>query len=200
VTDPVARTRATYDEVAGAFARAATTPWPELDRLMSAFLGRLPERARVLDAGCGPGRDTLLLRGRGARVVGVDLSFGMLRSQSLSGAVQGDMRALPVADAAVDGVWCQAALLHIPRADVPAVLAGFARVARTGGALHLAVSEGDGEDWESAGRYGSDSPRWYVHHRIEPLRDMLTTAGWHVVDIMRLHYRRDWLYLLAHRA
>lgn len=197
--DPVDRTRATYDQVAAEFAARTTQPWPELDRMMTAFLVRLPERPRVLDAGCGPGRDTLLLRGRGARVAPADLSYGMLRSQSLARAIQADMRALPVRDAAMDGVWCQAALLHVPRAEVPRVLGEFARVTRRGGALHLAVSEGDGEGWES-GRYGPDSPRFYVHHREAPLQEMLAVAGWHVVDTRRLRTVRDWLCLLAHRA
>jgi ubiquinone/menaquinone biosynthesis C-methylase UbiE len=197
--DPVGRTRDTYDEVARDYAARSAIPWPELDAQLSAFLVRMPERPRVLDAGCGPGRDTLLLRGRGARVVGLDLSFGMLRSQSLARAVQADMRTVPVRDATVDGVWCQAALLHVPRADVPAVLGEFARVTRPSGALHLAVSEGDGEGWES-GHYGSDEPRWFVHHRLEPLRELLTGAGWSVVDVSRLHFVRDWLYVLAHRS
>ena len=196
MSDRVRRTRDTYDRIAAEFANRTATPWPELNEMMSAFLVRLPERARVLDAGCGPGRDTRLLRGRGARVVGLDLSFGMLRSQSLSGAVQADMCALPVGNARVDGVWCQAALLHIARADVPRVLAEFARVTRPTGALHLAVSEGDGEGWVSD-RYGSSSPRWYVHHRLEPLRETLAEAGWQVVDVSRLRTVRDWLCLLA---
>jgi SAM-dependent methyltransferase len=199
VTDPVRRTRDTYDEIAREFAARTATPWPELDAMMSAFMVRLPERPRVLDAGCGPGRDTRLLRGRGARVVGADVSFGMLRSTSLSGAVQADLRALPIADAAMDGVWCQAALLHVPRADVPGVLAEFARVTRRAGTLHLAVSEGVGEGWES-GRYGPDTPRWYVHHRFEPLREMLAETGWQIVDVSRLRTVRDWLCLLAHQA
>jgi len=198
MTDPVGQTRSTYDEVAAEYAVRSGTPWPELDAMMSAFLVRLPERARVLDAGCGPGRDTLLLRGRGARVLGLDLSFGMLRSQSLARAVQADMRAVPLRDAAVDGVWCQAALLHVPRADVPRALGEFARVSRSGGALHLAVSEGDGEGWERAARYGSAQPRWYVQHRLEPLQAQLADAGWNVVDVSRLNTVRDWLYLLAH--
>ncbi|HEY7046446.1 MAG TPA: class I SAM-dependent methyltransferase [Jatrophihabitantaceae bacterium] len=159
------------------------TPWPELDRMMAGFLVRLPERPRVLDAGCGPGRDTLLLRGRGARAVGLDRSFGALRSQSLSRAVQGDMRALPLRDRAFDGVWCRTALLQVPPPDVPGVLGEFARVTRPAGALHLGVSEG--------------AP---PGHRLEPLRKLLAEAGWTVVDVERLHLRRDWLYLLAHRA
>jgi len=199
MTDPVGRTRATYDEVAAEYAARAATPWPELDRLMSAFLVRLPERPRVLDAGCGPGRDTLLLRGRGARVLGLDLSFGMLRSQSLARVVQADMRAVPLRDAALDGVWCSAALLHVPRDDVPQVLDEFARVTRRSGLLHLAVAEGDGEGWES-GHYGSDQPRWFVRHRESQLDELLASAGWRVVDVSRLSHSRAWLYLLAHRS
>jgi ubiquinone/menaquinone biosynthesis C-methylase UbiE len=196
VSDRVRRTRDTYETVAAEYAVRNALPWPELDQLMSAFLVRLPERPRVLDAGCGPGRDTRLLRGRGARVVGLDLSFGMLRSQSLSVAVQANMRALPIGNATVDGVWCQAALLHIARADVPRVLAEFARVTRPTGTLHLAVSEGDGEGWVSD-RYGPSNPRWYVHHRLESLSETLAEAGWQVVDVSRLRTVRDWLCLLA---
>lgn len=197
--DPFQRTRRTYDEVAAEYAGRTGTPWPELHEQMSAFLVRLPERPRVLDVGCGPGRDTRLLRGLGARVVGLDLSFGMLRSQSLSGAVLGDMRALPVRTGAMDGVWCHAALLHVPRGDVPRVLAEFARVTHQSGVLYLAVSEGDGEGWDNE-RYGDSHPRWYVQHRERPLRQLLAAAGWQVVDVSRLRHQRDWLYLLSHRA
>ena len=192
-------TRDTYDQVATEFAARNAIPWPELDRMMAAFLGRLPERPRVVDAGCGPGRDTRLLRGRGARAIGIDLSFGMLREQSLARAVQGDMRALPVRDRAVDAVWCQAAMLHVPRPDVPRVLGEFARVTRPSGVLHLGVSEGDGEGWEH-GAYGSNHSRWFVHHRLEPLRALLAEAGWTIVDTQRLQHVRDWLCLLAHRT
>jgi SAM-dependent methyltransferase len=199
VRDPELDTRRTYDEIARTYAVRNATQWPELDRMMAAFLVRLPERPYVLDAGCGPGRDTLLLRGRGARAVGLDRSFGMLRAQSLSRAVQADMRALPVRDAGLDGVWCQAAMLHVPRADVPRVLAEFARVTRPGGLLHLGVSEGDGEGWER-GAYDSDSPRWFVHHRLDRLRTLLAEAGWAVVSVERQRHVRDWLYVLAHRG
>jgi len=38
MTDPVGRTRATYDEVAREYAARAAIPWPELDAQLSAFL------------------------------------------------------------------------------------------------------------------------------------------------------------------
>ena len=100
--------------------------------------------------GCGPGRDTQLLRAAGLRVAGFDLSAAQLRAGGLEGVAQADMRALPLADSTVDGVWCQAALLHLPRELAPAALAEFARVTRTGGALLLTVAEGDFEGYQSA--------------------------------------------------
>jgi hypothetical protein len=83
------------------------------------------------------------------------------------------------------------------KSDVPRVLAEFARVTRPAGALHLAVSEGDGESWDEA-RYGA--PCRYVHHREAPLRVLLAAAGWHVVAVERVRTVRDWLIVLAHRG
>lgn len=82
---------------------------------------------------------------------------------------------------------------------MPRVLGEFARVARPSGVLHLGVSEGDAEGWES-GHYGSPGRRWFVHHRLDSLQQLLAEAGWTVVDVQRLHHVRDWLYVLAHRT
>jgi len=199
VSDPVARTRETYDVIAPEYAARTNAPGAKLTELMAAFTERLPRAAMVLDAGCGPGRDTRLLRAGGLRAVGVDLALGMLRMAGPAPVAVGDMRRLPIRDLAVDGVWCQAALLHVPRADVPAVLAEFARVTCPGGVLHLGVSEGDGEGWEGDA-YGSDRSRWYVHHRSEPLSDHLEAAGWRVCARSRAVTKRRWLYLLATRT
>lgn len=138
----------------------------------------------------------LLLRDRGAEVVGLDLSAGMLRTAGLAGVVQADMRRLPVRTGVLDGVWSQAALLHVPRADVPAALAEFRRVLAPTGLLHLVVSEGEGQGWE-AHRYGSALPRWFVHHSEEKLRELLNTAGFDVLDVRRLVAERNWLRLRA---
>jgi ubiquinone/menaquinone biosynthesis C-methylase UbiE len=139
-----------------------------------------------------------MLRARGARVLGVDLSAAMLREAELPGLVQADMRILPLRDRTFDGLWCQAALLHVPRPDVDVVLAEFARVLRPGGRLHLSVSEGDGEGWETD-RYGSEQPRWFVHHREPPLRTALHHAGFQVTAVTRSLQGRNWLRMLAVR-
>lgn len=196
--DSSAVTRSAYDVIAAAFARAQALGYPELLDDMRAFAGGLPSRARVADIGCGPGRDLALLRDNGLQAVGVDLSAGMLRAGGLSGVAQADMRRLPLGTAGLDGIWCQAALLHVPHADVPLVLAEFARVLRSGGLLHLVVAEGDGERWEE-GAYGTSERRWFAYHREESLSALLEAAGFTVTTAVHRSSHREWLLARATR-
>jgi SAM-dependent methyltransferase len=199
VTDHVRQTRATYDVIAAEYAgrwAAAASDWltAEFDQLSAV----LPHRARVADIGCGPGDHMRLLRDRGFRVVGLDLSWGMLRSRRVPAVVQADMRALPLGTRAVEAIWCASALLHIPRPEVPAVLAEFARILRPGGELALSVAEGDGEFWEPVS-YQPSHRRWYVLHRVEPLTAQLADAGFAVTSFSRRSTHRQWLQLRARR-
>ncbi|TCO55943.1 class I SAM-dependent methyltransferase [Actinocrispum wychmicini] len=95
----------------------------------------------ALDAACGTGRYAEFLAGRGHRVIGVDGSPDMLaraRTRVPRGEfLLGDLRQLPVADAAVDLVVCALALTHIP--TLKPALAEFARVLRPGG--HLVIAD-----------------------------------------------------------
>jgi ubiquinone/menaquinone biosynthesis C-methylase UbiE len=109
------------------------------------------------------------------------------------------MRHLPLRTAAVDAIWCQAALLHIPRADVPTVLAEFARLVRAGGELFLAMAEGDGQSWEVASNYDSTHRRWFTYHRAAELGDLLLAAGFEVRHLRRSRSAREWFSLNAHR-
>lgn len=142
----------------------------------------------------------IMLRDMDIQVFGFDLSLGQLRVGGTSGVAQADMRRLPIADSAVDGIWCRAALLHIARAEVSTVLGEFARVIRSGGELCLAVAEGDGEGWEVAWNYASGSRRWFTYHREAELTALLADAGFAVHRTQRNRNHRDWLSINASRA
>jgi hypothetical protein len=110
------------------------------------------------------------------------------------------MRRLPIRLGAVDGVWCRAALLHIPRSEVKLVLEGFARATRAHGRLYLAVAEGTGEGWEVAVNYDSDRRRWFTLHRESELTTLLSDVGFRVQRVSRTRSYRDWLSIQAQRA
>jgi demethylmenaquinone methyltransferase / 2-methoxy-6-polyprenyl-1,4-benzoquinol methylase len=100
----------------------------------------LPERACVLDLACGTGDLSRAALRLGYRVVGADLSAGML---AVNGAatplVEADGSRLPFAGAAFDGLVCGYALRNFT--DLAATLAECARVLRPGG--RMAVLEVD---------------------------------------------------------
>lgn len=167
-------TNQTYDRIAASFAEQY---WDVvLSRALDAFSGAIGGARHVLDLGCGPGRDLALLRGRGLATAGLDLSAGMLRvalSRVGGPLVRANMRALPFAAAAFDGVWMCASLIHIERAAAPAVLAGVRRVLAPGGVLYLSVIKGDGEAWSE----GDGGPRFFTFYQPMSMANLLAAAG-----------------------
>ena len=112
------------------------------------FESAFPSGARVLDVGCGKGRDVVALLDMGFDAYGVEPNEAM-RSR----AIQRDPR-LPgrIADAALpglgqpfgggfDAVACSAVLMHLPAPALPASLAALAAVLKSHGRVLMAVPE-----------------------------------------------------------
>jgi demethylmenaquinone methyltransferase/2-methoxy-6-polyprenyl-1,4-benzoquinol methylase len=95
---------------------------------------RLPADARVLDLACGTGDFCRDLSTAGHVPVGIDFSAGMLAAANTDAPlVRGDGAALPVRDAALDGISCGFALRNF--VDLGTVFSECARVLRAGGRL-----------------------------------------------------------------
>jgi SAM-dependent methyltransferase len=103
--------------------------------------------ARVLEVGCGAASCSRWLTRAGARVVGLDLSAGMLREARAADArtgtavplVQADAGAIPLRDGCVDAAF--SAFGAVPFvADAGAVMAEVARVLRPGAPWVFAVN------------------------------------------------------------
>lgn len=175
---------------------------PELAQVAARLSGRLAPGARILDLGCGAGRDMAAFEAAGFEVTGVDASEAMLSlaRPRVRGPLEAmDMRALRLPDAGWDGVWCMAALLHLRRSDAPAALAEMRRVLRPGGWASISVLEGRGERLEPDPEPGVPG-RFFTDYQPGELEDLLEDAGL----IVELVSRRTgssvvWLDALAHR-
>ena len=177
--DETWQTTRAYDEIATEFAAKSfeTDLSPQLDR----FCTYLQPGARVVDVGCGPGRDLLSLAERGFWAAGVDRSAGMLRQARARGAealVQADARALPFASGAWDGAWACASLLHLPKAELPAALTETRR-ALGHGHVCLTLKCGEGESWRDDD-WGQR--RFFAYYHPAEVELALERAGFHVLD------------------
>jgi len=171
--------------------------------LLVDWLRRLPANARLLDLGCGGGRDAADLQQRGYRAVGLDrtrslLSAGRGLYPSLP-LVLADLRQLPFQVAAFDGLWAAASLMHLPKPAARLVLAGLYRLIRPGGLLAATVTYGRTSrlvtDGWAPGRYFA---RWQKDELARAVR----RAGWLILELKVVTNRERkgrWLNLLAQK-
>ncbi len=134
-----------YDEHADEF--YALSVGADMTALRDAFLAHLPPGTRILDAGCGSGRDSRAFLDRGFRVTALDASAAMVaRASALLDQPVLHMRFADLTfDEAFDGIWACASLLHVPRAEMPTVLDRLGRALAPGGVLFASFKWGDGE-------------------------------------------------------
>ena len=103
---------------------------PEIAYKMQLTVDLVPADARViLDAGCGNGALTNLLRAPGRLVIGLDSSTEPLRTVQAC-AVRGAVEALPVADQSADLVVLSEVLEHLPDAALQQCIAEVMRASR----------------------------------------------------------------------
>jgi SAM-dependent methyltransferase len=208
----VEKTIASYDQHADAFLKKHGDFEP-IEALLE-FQRFVMPGSRVLDAGCGLGRDTDYLRMHGyPESIGFDMSFGMLSVGTQSAgfqfpAVQGDFRQLPFASQSFQGVWAVASIIHIPRSNAESVLKEFKRILKPSGHIYLSVIKGSGEEAES----GEDDVvqrgwRYFVFYELEEMKSLLQKAGLKSLvswdrpgkspTTKKEFKKRDWIHIIA---
>jgi SAM-dependent methyltransferase len=124
-------------------------------RDLATFLDRLPPGGRILELGCGNGRDSRAMLARGFEV---DVTDGVAeiarQSEKQIGHPVRVMRFDELnAVEAYDGVWAQACLLHVPRQALPGVLLRIFPALKPGGIHAASFKAGDAEGRDRLGRY-----------------------------------------------
>ncbi|AEC21104.1 hypothetical protein PT7_2564 [Pusillimonas sp. T7-7] len=151
-----------------------------IDAFLRAIQGNPPYR--VLDFGCGPGRDLVTFTRKGHIAVGLDGTDAfvtMARAHSGCEVWQQDFLALDLPDACFDGVFANASLFHVPSLALPEVLQQLHVTLKPGGVLFSSNPRGQNQEGWNSGRYG-------VYHDIEAWRAVMTAAGFSELD----HYYR----------
>lgn len=136
-----------YNEIAGAY----NQDWRgQHDVIQLQHLERFKKmigapKKRILDVGCGTGKDCAYFSRAGYEIYGLDLSEGMLKiaignckKQCVEvNFLKGDMRLLEFPNNYFDGIWTKAAVVHLSPDERRKVFREFNRVLKSDGFLHV---------------------------------------------------------------
>lgn len=130
-------------------------------RWLDGFMLGLSPGSRVLDLGCGNGRDAAVLLAHGFDVDATDGSPGMVAEATRRiGSVVRLMRFDELSSiAAYDGIWANASLLHVPTGKLAHVLSLILQALKANG-LHFATfKSGAVAGRDTLGRYYNNLDR-----------------------------------------
>ena len=147
---------------------------------------RIPERSAVLDVGCGCGIPVArTLADAGHRVTGIDLSEVQIKraTELVPGAtfIHTDAAEADFVADSFDAVVCLYALIHMPLAEQPALLARIATWLRPGGWFLATTGQrawtGTDDNWLDGG-----ATMWWSHADTATYRTWIAEAGLTVVS------------------
>lgn len=113
------------------------------------FLKSLPGK-KILDLGCGPGRDSIVFKKKGYQPVCLDISDSMLKicKDKKLKTVKMDIEKLSLPIKSFDGIWSYTALTTIPKVKVWQIINKLHRILSRDGILFLGLIEGSFEGWK----------------------------------------------------
>lgn len=168
----------------------------DMASLYAPFLERIPAGGRILDAGCGSGRDSKAFLQRGYAVEAFDATAEMV-------ALATQHTGLPVrqmtfsdvdATARYDGIWCCASLLHVGMQALPEAMEKLAQALKPGGVWYVSFKYGDGERVKES-RHFTDLNEQALETLLTPLTDITLIRHW-VTEDKRPERTEMWLNAL----
>ncbi len=169
------------------------------------FLGYLKKGDKILDVGCGAGLKTKYLIEQGFEAVGIDFSEEMVKLAK-NYCPQGTFYVKDIKEplnlGTFDGIFAQAVLLHIPKAEVVGVLQNFYNSLKSGGCLYLAVKglkQGEPEEqMVKENDYNYEYERFFSFFTVAEIKNNLDQLGMQILDETVISRGdTDWVIVIA---
>ena len=171
-----------------------------MSALYAPFLAILPVGGRILDAGCGSGRDSLYFIRNGYEVEAFDASAEMC--QLASGLIGRPVLQKTFEDvdsvSAFDGIWACASLVHVRREHIDAVLQRLCPALKPGGVMFVSFKLRDGE-WEQDGRFFNGYDEASFKDLLKRHPSLGLCSSWVSDDVRRERRQEQWLNALLQR-
>lgn len=161
------------------------------------FLNMLPEKAHILDFGCGSGRDTKYFLERGFKVTAIDGSLQLCRFASMfTGVEVKHMYFQDLSEVNVyDGIWACSSILHLPWEELKDVMNKMVLATKKGGIIYTSFKYGMYEG-ERKGRYFTDMTEEKFKLFLREVPGLRLKELWVNADVRAERRDEKWLNLI----
>lgn len=177
-------TKESYQATAQQFARnvANLAPLGSIEK----FIKLLPLKAKIIDLGCGSGRDAKIFTSMGANFLGIDYCSNLIdiaKSHApLANFKLMDIETMSFPASSFDGVWSACSLAHISKQLFPDVLKKIHFMLKERGYFYLALKKGSGEILEHDSRYDGNSKKFWSFYEEDELKSILQMAQFNIFE------------------
>lgn len=174
----------------------ASTFEVDMESLYKPFLAELPGGTRILDVGCGSGRDTLAFKKKGYHVDAIDYSEELVKKASRLTGIPIKLKSFYEVDdyEAYDGIWACASLLHCERTRLKEVIGKLLSALKPNGMLYMSFKYGNG-DRQKDGRQFTDLDEVQAKALLEQFDRVQQIQQWITID-QRPERQEKWLNLI----
>ena len=189
-------TLAYYNQNADAFIEG--TQHADMSEQYRFFLKHLSPGGKLLDLGCGSGRDSAYFSSLGFEVTAVDGSEELCKRVKENYGVE----ALCINfedisfDAEFDAIWACASLLHVEKVNMPKVLNKVSAALKPGGVLYASFKYGSSER-VSNGRFFNDYTENDIGMLLTPENQLTLLEYWITEDVRTERSGERWLNFTA---
>lgn len=173
----------------------------DFSKIQEQFLKYVKPGGRILDLGCGSGRDSRAFLERGYEVVAVD---GSRELAKIAGAYIG--QEVIVADfrefepeGTFDGIWACASLLHLPKEEIAAVMRRMAAHLAEGGCFYASFKYGEFQG-ERNGRYFTDMTEESFQELLEEVPGLVAEEVFVTGDVREGRNSEKWLNVMLKKV
>ncbi|WP_195155549.1 class I SAM-dependent methyltransferase [Candidatus Protochlamydia phocaeensis] len=176
-------TKDSYQATAQAFALnvADLAPLQSIEK----FIQLLPSQAKILDIGCGSGRDAKIFTEKGVKVIGIDFCSELIEIAKATAPLAEfqimDIEEMAFSDETFEGAWAGCSLLHISKNRFLSVLKTIHAALKEKGCFYLTLKQGCGEGLEKDVRYKNQVEKFWSFFEEKELKDFLQKARFKIL-------------------
>ena len=187
-----------YNQNADMFAQG--TRLVDFTVVQERFRKMLPVGSRILDFGCGSGRDTKYFLEKGYRVEATDGSSELCKLASAFTGIEVKEILFQDLDASgkYEGIWACSSILHLSKKELLPVIRKMCDALKNNGVIYTSFKYGDFEG-ERNGRYFTDFTEDTFDKFIKVIQELTIEEEWITSDVRPGRGEEKWLNLILRK-